>query len=671
MSEQTRSVALGLLLAVLAGVVAVGLHAARREPPRTPTAGTPSTWIRLSPASGPPGTVVAIRGHVPGGPTEADATISERHGTVCWAGCSDGLRQEAVRIRWSATHPGDFETQLVVPRIAWLTPAGPRPLLPGSRYTVGVQCIGPDLVGCAARAAQATAAFRLTGRASDLCLHDRPCGRLRLSPTSGTPGTLVRATGWAPLTEIIGRPTGYMLVVRARNGQPVGSTTLAGIGQTTHGELSGSFTVPMALAGLGAFTPGRYTLALQAFFPFAGPTAMSSASTAIRKGGRTVGVRVDLAPVDFTVTAPLNWASLGSVHPLWVQRSQAWLGSDPSHSQRLVYCGPGGIHLSADGGTSWRTVPTAGVAKAAAATPFSLFDEIGGRPPTCASATLDPAHPASLFATFYAGKKPYGAPPVYLVGYETADGGRTWRPVPTPRGYGPGDFGGFRADHRGADALFGRLVYGARPGGTATASVVQRTTDGGLIWRPAVPTCPQAGPCLRWGPLPSGIGSCAMHAYPQPIQRSADGGRTWSTGIQVNACWLNEIVALSGSDVLLVSGRTPVGLRVSRDGGATWQDVALPPLPGTPRDAMPLWPGLQVLPNGSLLAFAAGPHAQRAMVLAPRARSWCAAGPGMPTMLADDAQVEDGRLWLLARPGPQQSAVSVPLVALRCVGAAG
>lgn len=120
-----------------------------------------------------------------------------------------------------------------------------------------------------------------------------------------------------------------------------------------------------------------------------------------------------------------------------------------------------------------------------------------------------------------------------------------------------------------------------------------------------------------------------------------------------NACVLNELVALSATDVLLLAedaldrvGPNQEGsLAVrSRDGGATWASLVLPPVPGPTQRALR---GLQMLPDGALIVrpqMAAGwPR------LDAGASAWCAVpGPALtaPYEAADSARVVGDRLWL-------------------------
>ena len=40
--------------------------------------------------------------------------------------------------------------------------------------------------------------------------------------------------------------------------------------------------------------------------------------------------------------------------------------------------------------------------------------------------------------------------------------------------------------------------------------------------------CPNAGPCVRWGPLPGGIEDCSLQPADQALELSADAGKSWT-----------------------------------------------------------------------------------------------------------------------------------------------
>jgi BNR/Asp-box repeat len=639
----------------------------------------PGAWITLSPQAGLPGTVVRISGFLPGGPSAAQAqkTISFNSGYVCWAACPGGLTYGGVPVQWSRTQAGHFTMQFTVPRAPWLGADGPHPLAPGT-YTVGVRCIGPAIRWCALQGVQATATFFLLASPTPGLCQIGPCARLRFTPAASPPGTVIQVHGWAPLTEIVGQPLGYDLVVQKVGAMAILSPWLGHVQQALNGALSGSFRLPLSIPSLGLLTPGSYTIALQSIYigaPSPGARfAPGLTITPLGKKGNVQLERITLAPTTFRVTATRSWAALGRVRPLWMQWSAGMftaqaLAADPTNPHRIAHCVPGGIRLSSDGGATWSLVSTMPVARVAATSAYPLPPGLYGQArPACAALALDPRHPRSVYAAFAAAFKPAGIPPTYLVGYVTIDRGRTWRPVPAPGGYTMGEFSSFQVTGQAVQALYGRPA--AAPA-QAPALAVEQTTDGGRTWAPAHLTCPASGPCLRWGAAPGPFSPMGAPA-PQGIAYSTDGGRTWRTPawpswVDLNYPGPKALVALSRTEVALLAGGSEYPFRLSYDGGRTWGVIALPALPGMVGGAAQ-FPGLQMLPDGALLA-----QAQSAgmpwWLLHPGTTRWCpVSGVALPAWPAA-LRVIDGRvLWLAGGPfGPGVlSLTSVPLSSLRC-----
>jgi hypothetical protein len=657
-----------------------------------PPSPTPSgAWIRLSPEAGPPGTLVRVSGHIPGGPAAGAAAGNDKldNGGICWAGCGDGLAEQAVTVTWSSSQAGDFSMQFTVPQVPWLAANGPRPLTPGD-YQVGIQCVGPNQDGCAVGGAEAGAVFRLQGPTPDRCL-TRPCASLQLTPAQAPPGTLVRVRGWAPLVQLIGgQPFGYTLVL-AGPSQGTTPTQTGSLEQAPDGSLSGSFLVPLALPGQDTLAGGAYTVALQAYRN-QGPGAATPVAPAVTVNplGKGGGVQLTLAPTPFTITPALAWSSLPAFKPLLVQRSSALaqqhsFGVDPAlqqrrHPGRLAYCAPGAIQVSMDGGATWSAIDAREVVAATAGISYTLgrpdgsFSPAGAATPECLAVTLDPQHPDSYYATFAAAQKPYGAPPIYFIGYVTTDGGKRWQVVPVPPDHALSQFGGFRSNQPGVQALFSDTAgppFDEGPGlGQKVPFTVEQTADGGRTWAASPLACPALGPCATWGPAPNGIGSCAMHGYAQPIEISADGGRSWTVPdwpSRANACQLNELAALGPQRLALLAGPSDYPLSISGDGGKTWQPVALPPLPGSQGNAL-FYQGLQLLPTGALLSQAQ--DGQSWEMLLPGAANWCPLAGAAPPVVPDVAlQAIGDRLWWLetgTAPGAAPVPRSASLSGLHC-----
>jgi photosystem II stability/assembly factor-like uncharacterized protein len=608
-------------------------------------AATPSgAWISLSPDSGAPGTSLEIQGSLPGGPTagEVNPTDPAAMANVCWQGCLTGFVQEGLPVAWSADQPGHFKLQFTIPAIPWLATDGPHALIPGD-YTLSLQCLGQELKGCGLREGSASAVFHLQGPAPQKCQPGQPCSELSFSPSSATPGTQVQVTGWAPLDQIIGeQPFGYNLAIlpQGEGSQPA---QIGQIQQDLNGNISGSFTVPDQIPGVGPLQPGKYNLALQALRPSGQPVLQAMTS--------------------FEINSALSWSSLSLGLPLWIQPSANLISPevsvDSGDAQRLAYCIPNAIRLSKDGGKTWTSIPTQGATKAVGSqyTFFSQGDNTGQV--QCLSVTLDAAHPDSFYAVFETANKSYGAPPVFFMGFVTRDKGKTWKAAPAPSQKMNESFGGFWSDRKGTV----QALYNENPGGPDQAPTVnvEQTSDGGKTWAQGRLICPTSGPCLRWGAAPGAI--TGMGASPQWLYYSSDGGKTWtSPGLSVEI-WMvtpGELVASSDKEGILISSAGDFPLRVSQDGGQTWQVVSLPSLPGNDNSG-PLFNGLQALPDGSLLAQSSD---QTWFRLSPGAQNWCPLGKVNLPGSGERMRASGSNLWWLSTEGNKLE--ETPLSSLTC-----
>lgn len=638
-------------------------------PVSSPTASGAS--MTLEPDTGPPGTKVQASGYLPGGPSAQDAKGNFEFQTadVCWGECPGGLSEQALSVQWSESQPGHFTFEFTVPSIPWLGADGPHPLVPGD-YTVGAQCLAPTSPGCLLRGPQAVAVFHLTGPTPAEC-EAGPCGHLELDPSEGTAGTLVQVGGWAPLTEVISEPFGYSLILETSQAQfppQIGS-----VQQALNGDLSGSFRIPLAVPALGSLEPGHYTLALEAVFPGVGSSQISaSPGVTITPLPKSEGVRITLAPTTLTVAPSPAWSFLGEVRPVLVQESARLyappaVAVDPADPQRIAYCTPGQIQLSTNGGTSWSAVSTQGVISATEPTSYTLFAPGSEQEPACHSVTLDPGHPQSFYVAFETAIRQYGAPPIFFMGYVTADGGQTWQLVPPPQGYEIDQFGGFRAGQGSVQAIFSGPMSSPEQ---APPFAVERTTDGGQTWTPGQLACPLSGSCIHWGAAPAQIGGMGV-GYTQAIEISTDGGQTWATPTWPANVILNtgpsELAALSSSTVALLSGQGDYPFLLSEDAGQTWKVILLPPMIGNEENQPPLYPGLQMLPNGALLSR---PQAEGTwQMLLPGASGWCpVTGVSLPAA-PDLMTVIGSQLWWLESPEASAAAPvikSLPLSSLQC-----
>ena len=606
----------------------------RETQPPTPTPG--GAWINLTPDSGPPGTLVQIEGYIPDVANQPDAQKLES-ATACWGSCLTSLTEVDIPVKWSDSVPGQFQMTFTVPSVPWLGANGPEPLVPGD-YTVGVQCLGPVLQGCATLEAQAQTTFHLEGPTPSTCLPGNPCASITFDPPQGAPGTQVQIKGWAPLVEIISdQALGYSLVMQIPGGDQQ-TIQPSQVQQSLDGTITGSFTVPQQIPLQGVLSSGPYSLALDP----------------IRPGASQAGSPPPLVAVtEFQITGSMTWASFNLGKPLWIQSSadliNASLAVDPGNPQRLAYCAPGEIHLSQDGGKSWSTISTSAVATSADQGKYPLMNTGSNAAPACLSITLDAVHPQSLFAVFETMNKTYGAPPVFFMGYVTNDGGEHWQLVPAPSEKLVEDFGGFWTDGQGTvQALFGAPQEVA----------VEQTVDGGAAWTTATLKCPIEAPCIRWGPAPGSIPGMGS-PLPQSLYISTDNGVTWTApgpSVELRILGPHELVAFSQQDAALLSTGADFPIQITQDGGQTWQVVSLPTDGGTG------FSSLQILPDGSLLSQ--NSDGNNWLLLPPGSSQWCPLTgiqlPQTPTLL----QPSGDNLWWLSPT--DQEPHSLPESVFKC-----
>ena len=600
--------------------------------------------LTLSPASGPPGTVVTLEGDVPG-MTKAPPPFQGV--TVCIGSCSAGFTEALQALRFLGH--GRFTARFTLPTAPVLTVNGPLSLTDGT-YRIGYTCVGPDQEGCAS-GTQASAAFTVTHSAERPCSLASSCAALTLTPARAAPGQEVHVTGYAPVAPTIGgQPFGYSLVITVP-GHPPLADSVGPVQETMSGKITGSFRMPSLLTGVGEVEPGLEHVALQYQFDELPEGKVhlppGVTLTAHAKEGRGYEI-LTLAPTPLKVLALPAWKSLGTLTPApgetqWSQPLP--LSTRGGSTEDFAYCVPGGIRLTQDGGRTFERVSTAGAAMASKEGPFPLFANLSTAHPsvTCTSVLWDPNDPHTFYATFNAENRIYhSAPPVYTVGYETRNGGRSWTPVPVPKGYTEGDFGGMSEVKIGSrpavQVVFG---HGARENpNDGTASAVQETSrDGGRSWKVAGLACPGAGPCVRFAAMPGsqpGMGTADV----QPLLRSTDGGRTWQTigwpsgNLEAQGMLptgQSELVGLLGNRVAYLDPASQYPLRITNDGGRTWQGVALPVPPGRAAGQVRAYgtspyAALMWLPNGDLLA-AVSPdgglsHPGHWYVLAPGASAW-------------------------------------------------
>jgi hypothetical protein len=295
---------------------------------------------------------------------------------------------------------------------------------------------------------------------------------------------------------------------------------------------------------------------------------------------------------------------------------------------------------------------------------------------------LDPLHPATAYAGFPEAPNGVG-PPLPLAGVYTTDSGATWHMVPVPKGSTYGDFVGFTADRVGVTALFANSNTFA-PSITTPMSISDEvTTNGATTWSPSTLGCPRVGPCVTFGPYT--WGNCAMDGSPQALlvkAPSSTGGATvrwestsWVT--TVNSCWSQQLAAASAHDVFLLDPSSQYTLLESKDSGATWIDVSLPPISGQSALGPSNSDSVVLAPNGSLYAAAVNQSgtSQQLYRLMPKATAWCVVpkvfGSGKSANWAGPLRVNSASLlWSqIVNHGPSNSVSvrhTVALSSLKC-----
>ncbi|MCY0879745.1 MAG: hypothetical protein OWU84_12515 [Firmicutes bacterium] len=565
--------------------------------PRTAVAVTrlpsvsPRTLV-LSPASGPPGTRVTVTGVIP---TVRHLTPSQRKklppvGNIQFGGLQAGLDIEGVPLTWSTTDPGEYRMTFRVPRVPWLTIHGEHPLVAG-RYAITVTCVGPLVDGCDSGPAEARGMFTLTGPIAV----KQKTPFLRFSPDRGSPGTLIRVSGWAPLTSIIGQPFGYQLVWNPGTSSSP-NTTAVMLHQSLSGVITGSFQVPADVEPAGPLNVGKNILALSDFFIHLNETS------------------IPLAPTPFTILPPTSWASLGRFRPLSVTTNQDTASfGQPSPvavngSTVGVATTPGLLWIRVQ--SEWRAISVGPIAALSQAAGYPTVYS-GADAPRVSSLTFVKGYPQSIFVAVSAANAQYGSiPPVYNTPYYSTNLGQSWKTVPVPHGYTPGDFGGFVTEGSALAAYFTQ----------GTHWVSETTQDGGRTWAvQRTPLPPVSEPPLQWGPMANAAFGQMGPGNAQTVLRMLSPGHWAVSASFTNLTGTTTLAALTARKALLIEPDGAYPLQVTQNSGKTWTDVALPVIPGALGEQV-----LGMLSNGTLLAQVSMKDSSAPFwyILRPGARGW-------------------------------------------------
>jgi hypothetical protein len=151
---------------------------------------------------------------------------------------------------------------------------------------------------------------------------------------------------------------------------------------------------------------------------------------------------------------------------------------------------------------------------------------------------------------------------------------------------------------------------------------------------------------------------------PQSVLTSQDGGNTWTAPgltVELRMPAPNQLVAFSETQAVLLSGSGDYPVRLTQDGGQTWQVIALPPLPGGP-EGSPYYSGLQILPDGSLLSQ--NMDGTGWSLLPPSAQECCPLNlTGMPSIPVLFQASADQLWWISPETGQIEH---LPLMEITC-----
>ena len=119
--------------------------------------------------------------------------------------------------------------------------------------------------------------------------------------------------------------------------------------------------------------PPGTAIAVRGWAPLVGLAAWGSVHIQLRSAVAATNALPTLASAPFQVKGGLDWASLRTLHPASILRSDIeTIGVDPANPGRFAYCSEGTIQLTTDGGQAWSSVSIEGALTASAATKYPL-----------------------------------------------------------------------------------------------------------------------------------------------------------------------------------------------------------------------------------------------------------------------------------------------------------
>lgn len=563
----------------------------------------------------------------------------------------------------------------------------------------------------------ATATAALTS-ASAAVASATPAGPwLMLSPNSGPPGTVVTIAGFIPTSaagaagSASGRPNADVSYVNAcwascgPNGLLNRSLPVRWSADQP-GRFSTQFTIPavpwLGLDGPRTPAPGAYAITLQGLAPVFGPgpkdlgpalgaTFHLTGPTPSQCRAGAACARLRLSPSAAppgTLVQVQGWAPLVEESGLPGGALSYMLVVEPGHDALQLQSSSGqpssflGQAANGDLSGAFRVPMSVGLSHSLTPGAYTLAlqtyrSAAPGQPEASVPgqalpdvATVLPVHNGGTLVS----QRILQAPTVF-----TVTAAPTWASLGRFQPFWTAQTGGsLFADPNDAR----RLAYCGPDG-------VYVSADGGATWATIPVAAALADVRARYpqqgGPPPTACGDATLDPdHPQsfsvtfglgvPLSAvvgygTSDGGRTWSSptwpgSVDVGHQGPAELVALSSSDVALLSADGQYPLRVSHDGGASWETVSLPSIPGMgaslPWDSAPQW-----LPSGDLLLT---PTSGPARLLLTGAATWCSVASAILPE-ASRPEVIGTRLWWLQPEGNPITLLtprSVPLDHLRC-----
>jgi hypothetical protein len=499
-----------------------------------------------------------------------------------------------------------FRATIRIPAAPWIEAAPYRVApLASGAYAIGVDCLR-SAVNCDA-VTEGSATFRLAvAHPLAWCRTSASCAHLEVTPGRAGPADVVRVTGVAPLSVLSDNDAGFVnLKLEPRLHR-------AQVRFSTH---DGARFVAFGNASLTVTAAPRYA-----------------------------------------AVAPLGQVSDGLSE----------VSADPADPGTVAWCDGTTIAQAGPAGTT--AIPSAAARSALKALGFSFRFE---QQPQCAAVAplaTPTGAPAGLAAAFSV-TEAAGAPPFYLAALVTHDNGRTWAPLPVPRGSGPAGFGGFRYAGAMVQAVYGTSLKNAPKAYPEfdPAQVLSDVSSADGQWSQAELGCPTTGPCVTFAPFQPG--NCAMDGGEQMLLRSTGGGASFTPRdfpYPVQDCGEAELVATSGTSELLVDSDSTYPVLRTSDGGMSWHDIAIPRAPARAN--------LGVLPDGSLLATGSVGYTGRWRLLRRDTQAWCtvrspAAAVQRRSMISSPTVIAGTLWWLSGPPGnPDGTPVAerVPLSSLSC-----